>query len=81
MKYVLWLLFLMILSSLIYGFSIKTPENMSGDKYIGLAVVGLFFVWMPLFIYHRYKKKDIKKYMITDDTFKKIKDEAETFTD
>ena len=81
MKYVLWILFLFILIFLVYGFSIKTPIDSSGDKYIGLAVLGLFFIWMPLFIYHRYKGKDIKKYMINDETFKKIKDEADTFID
>jgi hypothetical protein len=50
-------------------------------KFIGTAVFGFFFVWMPLFLFHRSKNNDIKKYMITDKTIKKIKDEAESFLD
>ncbi|NQY05045.1 MAG: hypothetical protein HRT68_02295 [Flavobacteriaceae bacterium] len=81
MRIILIIVFLAAICSIIYGFSITTPNDVSGDKFIGLGTLGLFFVWMPLFIYHRYRGKSVKKYMITDETFKKIKDEAETFLD
>ena len=81
MKYLLIILIIIIFSVLTYGLIIQSPTNNVGDFYIGSSVLALFFIWMPLFIYHRYKGKDISKYMINDETFKKIKDEAETFID
>lgn len=79
MKYILYIIFLAVIISGVYGFYLKSTNDDTSEKFIGAAVLGLFLVWMPLFIYHRYKGKDIKKYMLNDDTFKKIKDEAEDF--
>lgn len=81
MKYLLIILIIAIFTALTYGLVIQSPTDTSGDFYIGCAVLVLFFIWMPLFIYHRYEGKDISKYMINDKTFEKIKDEAETFID
>ncbi len=79
MKYVLYLIFSLVLISGCYGFYLQSQKDLLASKFIGAAVAGFFFVWMPLFIYHRYKGKDIKRYMITDETLKKIKEEADTF--
>lgn len=81
MKYILYFIFIAILTSISYGYYIKTDNELLGNKLIGLAVIGFFLIWMPLFIFHHYKNKDLKKYMITDETIKKIKDEAESFLD
>ena len=81
MKALLYIIFFGSLISVIYGFSIEDPSDRTGAQFIGAGVVGFFFGWMPLFIYHRYKNRDFKKYMITDQTINKIKDEAETFLD
>ena len=81
MKFILYIIFSAILTSISYGYYIKSDNELLGHKFIGLAVAGFFLIWMPLFIFHRSKNNDIKKYMITDKTIKKIKDEAETFLD
>jgi cytosine/uracil/thiamine/allantoin permease len=81
MKYILYIIFSVILISISYGYYIKSDDELLGHKLIGIAVIGFFLVWMPLFMFHRYKNNDIKKYMITNETIKKIKDEAETFID
>jgi hypothetical protein len=81
MKYILYIIFSAILIAISYGYYIKLDDELFGQKLIGWSVVGFFLVWMPLFMFHRYKNKDMKKYMITDETIKKIKDEAETFLD
>ena len=81
MKYILYIIFSAVLISISYGYYIKSDNELLGHKFIGLAVAGFFLIWMPLFIFHRSKNNDIKKYMITDKTIKKIKDEAETFLD
>ena len=79
MKYVLYVIFSLIIISGCYGFYLQGQKDLLAPKFIGSAVAGFFFLWMPLFIYHRYKGKDIKRYMITDETIQKIKDEADTF--
>ncbi len=81
MKYFLYIIFFAVIGAISYGYFVKSEDELLGHKFIGLAVVGFFLVWMPLFIIHRYKNKDIKKYMVNDETFKKIKKEAETFLD
>ena len=81
MKTVLYIIFAAIICCVGIGFYIKPTGNPIAEKLIGSSIVGLFLVWMPLFIYHRYKGKDVKKYMITDDFFEKIKNEADTFID
>ena len=81
MKYILYIIFIAILSSISYGYYIKPDNELLGHQFIGLSVAGFFLVWMPLFIFHRFKDNDLKKYIITDETIKKIKDEAETFLD
>ncbi|MFD0964513.1 hypothetical protein [Pseudofulvibacter geojedonensis] len=79
MKYILYIIFSLVIISGCYGFYLQSQKDITAPKFIGAAVAGFFFVWMPLFIYHRYKGKDIRKYMITDETIKTIKDEADSF--
>jgi len=35
-----------------------------GDKIIGLSVLFSSFIFMPLFLYNRWKDKDIKDYVL-----------------
>jgi len=81
MKYILYIIFILVIISGVYGAYLNSQKDILAPKFIGAAVAGFFFVWMPLFIFHRFKGKDIKKYMITDETIQKIKDEADTFID
>lgn len=43
-----------------------------GDKFIGIGVLILAFALMPLFLYHRYKGKDLSKYRLRWDSFKEV---------
>lgn len=69
MKYVLWICFIIMLGGFGVGFYIKiaasNPEL--GDKIIGLSVLFSTFIFMPLFLYHRWKDKDIKDYVLDKD--------------
>ena len=51
------------------GFYIKIAESNPelGDKIIGLSVLFSTFIFMPLFLYHRWKGKDIKDYVLDKD--------------
>jgi hypothetical protein len=44
-----------------------------GDKYVGIAVLIITFVFLPLFIYHRYKNKKLSDFQIDMD---KIREKA-----
>jgi hypothetical protein len=74
MKYLLAILFLIILSGFGYGYYIKPIDPKTGNLFIGLSVCGLFFVLMPLFSYYRWKDKDIKDYMLTKENLDKMKE-------
>ena len=74
MKYLLQFFVLTSILGISYGLYIK-PENPSqGEFFIGLSLVLLFFITMPVFIYRRWKNKDVKDYMLTKENIKKMRD-------
>ena len=65
----------LILIAIITGFGYKlTGDDLTGDRIIGIAVLAGAFILMPCFIYHRWKGKDLKNYMLTDENLRKMKD-------
>jgi hypothetical protein len=74
MKKILIILFVIILSVLGYGFYLKNNGGASAELIIGIGVVLIAFVLMPLFIYHRYKDKDLKNFQ-----FKNFREELENY--
>jgi hypothetical protein len=76
MRLFLILLFIAIATTLGYGFYIKPEDFRTGEFCIGISIVGLFFVWMPLFIYHRWKNKSVKDYMLTQENLDKMRKEG-----
>ncbi|MBW2938564.1 hypothetical protein KXJ69_10625 [Aureisphaera sp. CAU 1614] len=72
MKYFLIILFIAIVVALITGFYVKPDDPKMGDLLIGLSVSGLFLVLMPLFVYHRWKNKNVKDYMLTKENIEKM---------
>jgi len=66
MRIVLWICFIVMLGGFGTGFYIKIIETNPelGDKIIGLSVLFSTFIFMPLFLYHRWKGKDIKDYVL-----------------
>ncbi len=61
-KLVLKILFFAILSGITYGLYLIETRDVLGEKIVGVSVLALCFVLMPLFIYHRYKGKDLSRY-------------------
>lgn len=47
---------------------------MDNQEFIGLGVVGLFFVVFPLFSYYRWKDKNLKDYMLTKENMDKMRE-------
>ena len=73
MKFVLSMLLALVISMLVYGFYLKNSGDMNGEIIIGISVLIIAFILMPLFIWKRYKNKNIKDF--TFDNYKKDLDE------
>lgn len=71
MKLVLSILFASLVALVIYGYYANSLVEKSGEKFIGIGVMIFAFIFMPLFIYHRYNGKDMSKYKLTLDFDKK----------
>lgn len=54
------------------GFYIKSSDPSTGDLMIGLSLVGGFFIVMPLFIYHRWKDRNVQDYMLNKENIMKM---------
>ena len=74
MKYFLRILFLGLLISLAYGLFINSTGNtMLGNKIIGFTVLTATFVFMPIFLVHRWKGKRLKDYTLTKENMDKLR--------
>ena len=73
MIYIIRILLAVILGLIAYGYYHKESVGKIGDKYIGIAVLMIAFVFLPLFIYHRYKNKKLSDFQID---MAKIKEQA-----
>ncbi|MFT5848598.1 MAG: hypothetical protein ACJARX_001969 [Psychroserpens sp.] len=70
MKYSILIAFIASFGSMLCGFLLNVDYS---EKLIGFGVLGLFFVAFPLFAYYRWKDKDIKDYMLTQENLDKMK--------
>lgn len=77
LKYLINILFLIALGGLIVGFIIQPKDKAQGDLIIGLSMMLGFFIVMPLFIYHRWKGKDVSNYYLNRENILKMRE----FTD
>ena len=76
MKLFLRVFFLALLSSLAYGIYHKSQLNFEiGERIIGYTVLCGAFIFMPLFLYHRWKGKRLKDYTLSEENFKKMRGE------
>tara|TARA_B100000886_G_scaffold243336_1_gene170915 strand:- start:103 stop:345 length:243 start_codon:yes stop_codon:yes gene_type:complete len=74
MKYFLRILFLGLLISLAYGLFINSTGNtLLGNKIIGLTVLTAAFVFMPIFLVHRWKGKRLKDYTLSKENLDKVR--------
>jgi len=70
-KIITFIAFLASITSIICGLSIDVDYS---QKLVGFGVVGLFLVVFPLFSYYRWKGKDVKDYMLTQENLDKMRD-------
>jgi hypothetical protein len=74
MKFFLRIFFLVILVSLSIGFYFNTFKNSyEGNKIIGFTVLTAAFIYMPIFLVHRWKGKKLKDYTLSKENLEKLR--------
>lgn len=71
MKTILRLLLLTFFGFVIFGYYLKNNGSNEGDKWIGIGVLILSLLLMPLFIFHRYRKRNIKDFVFKKENLSK----------
>jgi hypothetical protein len=66
MKAVLTSILVIVIGFVAYGYYINGENLGEGEKFIGIGVLIFAFILMPLFVYHRYKNKDLRNYSFKD---------------
>jgi len=66
MKTGLRLILFLVLGFIVYGYYLNSSSGGTGEKFIGIGVMVFAFILMPLFIYSRYRNKDLRNYSIKD---------------
>ena len=75
MKYVIRILFIAVIALICIGYYFKnTGDHPTGDKIVGVGILVASFILMPIFIYHRWKNKKVKDYMLTEENLNKMRD-------
>lgn len=76
-RYIIIVLFFIFAGMMIYGIYLSNSQQIDdipkSHQFKGIAVTGLFLVLMPLFIYHRWKDKKVKDYMLSEENIMKMK--------
>lgn len=70
MKLALKIMFVIFIAWMITGAYLINTEHEKAQVVMGLGVLYLSFIFMPLFIYYRYKDGKYKKYIINDEKLK-----------
>jgi len=76
MNTIIKILAILILLAVGTGFYFRMNDNMIlGDRIIGIAVLASAFVLMPIFLYVRWKDKNLKDYTFTKENLDKMRDQ------
>jgi hypothetical protein len=67
------ILFVLVLGGLIWGFSVRSTDYELGNKIVGFSVLAGAFVFMPLFLIHRWRGKKLSDYTLTQENLDKMK--------
>ena len=77
MKWFLRIFFVLVITNIIVGYIIREDDMALGEKWIGLTVATGFFIYMPIFLVHRWKGKQLKDYTLSPENLKKMKETLE----
>jgi len=63
---------IVVISLLSVGIYMQSKSLPQGEKIIGISVLLLTFVLLPLFLYYRFRNKNLKDYMLTKENIDKM---------
>ena len=72
MKYLVIFFLILAIGLIATGFYLKSISHFRGDAVVGLGVLTISFLVMPLFIYHRYRKKNLSSFKLDKSIFKDV---------
>lgn len=67
LKIIVYIVFFIVIVTIGTGYYIKSDSVAEGEKIIGIGVLLFAFLLMPLFIYLRYKDKDLSKFRLNQN--------------
>jgi flagellar biosynthesis protein FliP len=73
MKYFLRILLIVVFTGIAIGFYVKQSDEKLGHLIIGMSLTVGVFILMPVFIYHRWKDRSVKDYMLTKESIEKMR--------
>ena len=76
MKYLIRFLFTSMLISIGVGYYFRSSNYSLGNKIIGFSVLFGVFVFMPIFLFHRWKGKRLEDYTLSKENFKKMREKG-----
>lgn len=74
MKKVVILIFFIVLLSLSIGVYLQNIKHPIAEKIMGISVLVIIFVLIPLFLYYRFKEKNLNDYILDKEKWEKIKE-------
>jgi len=77
MKYIPAILLIAAIICCCVGFYVRPEDPKTGEFLIGASIATTFFVTMPVFIYQRWKDRNVKDYMLTKENIEKMRDYSE----
>ena len=73
MKNIISIFFFLSMLGIAIGFYFKSGDELLGNKIIGASVSFMVFVFMPIFLYQRWKGKKLRDYTFSEENLKKMK--------
>lgn len=74
MKWILRILIFAICITIGVGYFIRHEDYSRGETWIGIAVAVAFFIFMPLFLAHRWKGKRLEDYTLSPENMEKMRE-------
>lgn len=74
MKLVIRIVLVLVIFDFSVGFYLLNQAHPKGNIVVGIGVLVFSFVLMPLFLYHRYRSKKLKDYMLDKEKMDQIID-------
>ena len=62
LKSIVYIVFFIVIGTVTCGYYVKADDFQKGEKIIGIGVLIFAFVLMPLFLYIRFKGRDLSHY-------------------